>query len=566
MKHSDRESGTTIGPDGYFQRQGRHVMPVGVNYWPASCGVDMWQAWPEKEMQHDLDVVRDLGLNCVRFFLRWPDFEPELGRYDATMFERLRQFMGWCAERELLAHPALVTGFMSGGFFWPKGKEQRNLYTDPTMVKHSAELCRRAAAVLAPFHSTMLAIDLGNELGCADAWGTSPAAIRRWCEAVTSAIREEYPHALIVSGLDSGQVIHDSGWRLGEQPGTDFYSVHTYPVPTWNVVPFDGMTDPFCQAILPFNTLAARSFGPVMVQEFSSILTCGKPECESYLKAILPACRDHGANGFLWWCLRDVQARIHPYVKSGFEGRLGLVDAADRVKPSLACVVDFFRSLADWTPPERRATEIGIYWPREYYRQENERNPGNEPSALWRRMFAAHYLLTRLGHKVGIVRGDRPFEPALKTLVITGAALTTTEAEQLEAWVRQGGRVIWSSPGWAQWTPGYDAMGGAQPVDIRAGTPASIDCFGQRWDLAHFAPDGRVDVRVTSASVLAAAGDGRPILLSNRLGKGQVVCALPMVEDSVIAVATDRAARDRWRAFYAGLMREVGHPGASQER
>ena len=332
----------TLGADGYFRRSGRCLMPVGVNYWPASCGVEMWAAWPEEEIRHDLHAVKALGLNCIRFFLRWPVFEPELGRYDERMFERLRQFMGWCAERDLLAHPALVTGFMSGAHYWPAGKDQRNLYTDPLMLERSAALCRKAAAVLAPFHDTMLAVDLGNELGCADASGTPPAAIRTWCKTVTGAIRETYPRALIVSGLDCGQAIHDGGWRLGEQPGTDFYSAHTYPVPGWNVVAFDGMTDPFCQAILPFNVRVMRTFGPVMVQEFSSILICGQPQVESYLNTLLPACLEAGANGFLWWCLRDVRAAVHPYLKSGFEGRLGLVDAADRVKPSLECVMRFF--------------------------------------------------------------------------------------------------------------------------------------------------------------------------------------------------------------------------------
>jgi MoaA/NifB/PqqE/SkfB family radical SAM enzyme len=70
--------------EGFFSRGGERLVPVGVNYWPASCGVEMWQAWPEDEIRHDLDVVRDLGLNCVRFFLRWQEFEPAEGRYDGT--------------------------------------------------------------------------------------------------------------------------------------------------------------------------------------------------------------------------------------------------------------------------------------------------------------------------------------------------------------------------------------------------------------------------------------------------------------------------------------------------
>ena len=75
-----------LTPDGYFARGRGRVTPVGVNYWPASRGVEMWRMWPAAEIQRDLDLTRALGLNCVRFFLRWEDFEPQPGRYDPACF------------------------------------------------------------------------------------------------------------------------------------------------------------------------------------------------------------------------------------------------------------------------------------------------------------------------------------------------------------------------------------------------------------------------------------------------------------------------------------------------
>ncbi len=552
----------TLAADGYFRRGDRYLMPVGINYWPASCGVDMWQAWPAQEIQHDLDLVKSLGLNCVRFFLRWPDFEPTLGHHDERMFDRLRQLLHWCAERDLLAHPALITGFMSGGHFWPADKGQRNLYADPLLVERSAALCRRAAAVIAPFHADLLAVDLGNELGCADAWSAPPAAIRAWCDTVTNAIRETYPQALIVSGLDSGQVNCDYGWRLGEQPGTNFYSAHTYPVPNWNVVPFDGMTDPFCQAILPFCVLAMRNFGPVMVQEFSAILTCGKAEIDSYLDAVLPACLAAGANGFLWWCLRDVRATVHPYLKAGFESRLGLLDANDQVKPTLAGTLRFLQQTRDWSPPPAPAPapETALYWPLHYYRRDNPENPGNDPSATCRRMLAAYYLLGLAGRQVAIVRGGQPWPATVKTLVIPGALLTSPEIEALAAWVKAGGRVLWSGPAWPQWTETCDALLGAQPVDIRTPKTVQVDCFGAQWTLPHFPAEGRVAIRLLTATPVATGDDGTPVVLVNRLGAGRVVWVAPIPEETVATQAADRPARDRWQAWYNGLLALLDTP------
>src|SRR5438094_6159990 len=107
-----QSSGLTLDADVYFSRDGARLVPMGVNYWPGSCGVEMWRAWPHAEIQHDLDVVIQLRLNSVRFFLRWQDFEPEAGQYAEVMFQRLEQFLGWCLERNLLAQPSLFVGWM----------------------------------------------------------------------------------------------------------------------------------------------------------------------------------------------------------------------------------------------------------------------------------------------------------------------------------------------------------------------------------------------------------------------------------------------------------------------
>ena len=102
-----------------------------------------------------------------------------------------------------------------------------------------------------------------------------PQAVIDWCTAINDAIRSVYPQALIISGNEQNQVLNDRGWRFGQQPGTDLYSMHGYPVPAWHSVDFDGMTDPLCQSLLPFYTQVARAFGPVMVQEFGTIVTFG---------------------------------------------------------------------------------------------------------------------------------------------------------------------------------------------------------------------------------------------------------------------------------------------------
>jgi endo-1,4-beta-mannosidase len=289
------DTAITLAPDGYFRRAGERFVPAGVNYWPASCGVEMWARWPEAEIRHDLDVVAGLGLNTVRFFLRRQDLEPEPGRYDETMFARLAQLLGWFRERGLYAQPSLFVGWMSGGVFWPAWREGRNVFADPFLVERGIAFARRAAQVIAPFHDCVAGVDQGNELCCLpDSSQAPPAAVAAWCAAISRGVHEAYPQALVVSGNEQAQVATDSGWRFGQQPGTDFGSMHGYPVPNWHPVGFDGMTDPLCQSLLPFYTQIARAYGPVMLQEFGTIVTFGKAQQESYLHGMLPAAWEAG--------------------------------------------------------------------------------------------------------------------------------------------------------------------------------------------------------------------------------------------------------------------------------
>lgn len=546
--------GITLNKDGYFRRNGERFVPVGVNYWPASCGVEMWAHWPVAEIQHDLDVLAPLGLNCIRFFLRWEDFEPEAGVYDQTQFERLAQFLQWCVERDIVAQPTLFVGFMSGGIYWPQWKGERNLFADGVMLERSAAFAREAARVIQPFHSHIMGIDQGNELCCLpESREAPPAAVENWCQAVCAAVRETYPEAMMVSGNEQNQIVADTGWRLGQQGGTDYYSMHAYPVPNWHPITFDGLMDPLAHTLLPFYIKVARAFGPVLAQEFGSIVTMGTRPQDTYLRAILPACWEAGANGFLWWCLRDITATVQPYIKNSFESTLGLIDADDQIKPGLEYFLEFARSRAAAPAPDEPAT-IGLYWAKNYYPRDNPADPGNEPALVAPRLTAAHYMLQSLGHHVAIVRGDLPLENIPDALVVCGARLDGQEIAALETWVRAGGKLLWHGPDPFNWNPCCARLLGAVPVDYRAHLPVSIDFGGRFCTFATFPRGLRAEVETTSAVVVARDQDGVAVVLKHKLEAGSVVCALPLVEDSIISIAGQRAARDEWKSWYQAAL------------
>ena len=558
--HGAHGTGFTLDAQGYFVRGGARVVPIGVNYWPASCGVEMWQAWPEDEIRHDLDVVRELGLNCVRFFLRWQEFEPEADGYDAAAFARLERLMGFFRERDLLAQPSLFVGFMSGGTFWPPWKGGRNLFADAGMVARSAAFARRAAQTLKPFAPWIAGVDYGNELDCA---GESVPAgvlnVRAWCRAVSAAFREIWPDALLVSGVSNGPLSSDGGWRYGDDLGADFLSVHPYPVPFWQGSRFDGLRDPFAQAFLPYSVAAVRAFGPVMAQEFGTLITAGRAPQDAYLRAVLPAAWERGANGFLWWCLRDIRSRATNYVKNGMEGTLGLVDEADRVKPGLEYYLEFARSLPDRPVPAREA-EVALYWPKHYWPAEDPGHTGNDPRTLHNRLLIAYHLLTINGRKVTVARGGQPVPEGVRAMVITGAHLDADEAAALDAWVADGGRLLWHGPRWTEWGPDMARLLGARPADFRLQQSAEVALFGRRWsfDFWMTPENARLELAPAGARPLACDAGGFPLVWRHDRGRGCVVFALPVVEEAALALLRDPGARDAWSGWYDGALAEVG--------
>lgn len=545
----------TLSPEGYFQRDGQLFFPVGVNYWAASCGVEMWQQFPEEEIQRDLELIGNLGLNTVRFFLRWQDFEPQPGWYDEQMFDRLAEFCRWCQQRGVLMQPSLFVGWMSGGLFYPNWKEGRNFYADVMMRERAALFARKAAAMIAPFAEHCIGIDLGNELTCLpDCRTCEPDDVIGWTRTITDAIRQAYPAALIVSGTDQNTLVADVGWRLGAMPGCDFYSVHGYPVPGWHPVPFDGMTDPYMQSLLPAYTRIARAFGPVMLQEFGTIATFGPNQQDAYLRAMLPAVHKAGANGYLYWCLRDIRAEVFPYTSNGMESNLGLVDEYDRVKPGLEFFLEFAASIQKTPPPRKPAGDLGVYFPRWYYRRGVPENSGQTPEQASRALVTALYLLRRLRLRTSIVRGDLPLPEGLKILVIPGVYLTNAEAQSLLPWVRGGGKVIWTAPDPMNWGPAYIELLGAVVVDHRYGGAVNVRSMGKDWVMQSFPRGNHVEVEPRTAEVVNRDERGLPMTLRNTVGNGRVVAVLAEVEETVARLGGERQIRDAWMAFYGALL------------
>ncbi len=74
----------------------------------------MWQRFDAGEIREDFARIAGLGLDTVRFFLRWDDFQPAPDRLDPVMLDRLETVVTLAAGAGLRSVPTLFCGHMSG--------------------------------------------------------------------------------------------------------------------------------------------------------------------------------------------------------------------------------------------------------------------------------------------------------------------------------------------------------------------------------------------------------------------------------------------------------------------
>src|SRR5512137_1083359 len=118
---------------------------VGCNYWASHAGTRMWSDWQPAVVDADLQQLAGAGLQVLRVFPLWPDFQPltllrggagapveyrfgeeplpddECGRAGVSQaaLERFAAFADLAQARGLQLVVGLVTGWMSGRLFVP---------------------------------------------------------------------------------------------------------------------------------------------------------------------------------------------------------------------------------------------------------------------------------------------------------------------------------------------------------------------------------------------------------------------------------------------------------------
>ena len=367
---------------------------LGINYWPRRSAMAMWRRFDPGEIREDFARIAGLGLDTVRFFLRWDDFQPTPETIDPTMLARLEAVADIAAEAGLQTMPTLFCGHMSGVNWLPPwsldpasrhgrfraiaGEAETpygigDFYCGPLL--DAQLLFARAAGERLRAHPAVFAWDLGNEFSNVRE-PSSDADAANWSRRLTAAL-EESSGIRVTAGTHGEDLTRDRALRLSSLCAPfAFATMHGYSVYSAFA---RSRLDP---EVVPFLAMLAAAFShkPVLFTEFGNP-TCPPGKLSPYERVALPgeppnptvspddpvlaayACLDEdemaaycrnvlerlhadGRLGAYWWCWADYDAALRtqpPFDRAPHELSFGLVRSDGSEKPVAAALGAFAR-------------------------------------------------------------------------------------------------------------------------------------------------------------------------------------------------------------------------------
>ncbi len=350
---------------------------IGCNYWASHAGTSMWRDWRPEVVDADFAALAAKGLDTLRVFPLWSDFQPitqlrcwganrrEIrfgeeplpdtaeGRagMDARMLDRFHDFCVLAAKHRMRLVVGLLTGWMSGRLFVPPALEGLNVITDPLALVWEVRYLRAFIARLRT-ESAIIAWDLGNECNCMGQVATREQAAH-WTATVADAIRASDPTRPVVSGMHS-LVPADKPWTISDQAEhCDLLTTHPYPFWCAHTVQ-DGPADPRTTFHATAETRLYADLGgkPCFAEEIGTMgpMVCNDADAAAFVRVNLHSLWANDCRGMLWWCGFD-QGHLAgaPYDWTAVERELGMFDAGGRPRALLGEFARF-RAFLDGLP------------------------------------------------------------------------------------------------------------------------------------------------------------------------------------------------------------------------
>ena len=515
---------------------------TGINYWESKHATRMWHEFSPEIVEEDMKVMAEAGIDSLRVFPLWPDFQPLTvayaesydGEYEFMLNgehlpdtpagkagvseEACRNFETFCALAEkyhLKLVVGLVTGHMSFENFLPPAFVRRDIYTDPTVIKWLLRYVRYFVGRMKN-QPAIVGWDLGNEVANMLQKKDTPDAFHVWCRAIADTIRLADPSRPVVTGFASQGGIKGRFDLTEISEYADVHTVHPYNI-------FELREETICSMMsflnLAFGTRFAEDISglPTFLQEFGAIgyLTCTEKEEALFYRGALATAFAYGCHGLMWWCAFD-QGSIDfsPYDFNNIGSQYGFF-REDRSPKLIAAENNIFRALTaafpEGLPPMIRDAVVLV--------------PRDDDKSVYPYARTAFGLLKRAGLDPTfayaldpIPDSDLYFLPGVKS----GKAITKRRWSELLEKVRAGATLYLSLDG-ALFREIPETAGVMVHSRVARNKHHDLTLNGK---LLPFDTAIEYEAEPTTAKVLAYDADGKPFFFENDLGKGKVFFSL----------------------------------------
>lgn len=514
---------------------------LGCNYWASHAGTNMWKDWRPDVVEADLKQISDAGMQVIRVFPIWPDFQPIIQFYSGggslkeirfkdgplpgsgpgkdgmslEMLAHFKEFADLAQKHNIKLVVGLVTGWMSGQLFIPQALEGRKILSDPTSIMWQVRMVRNMVHEFKN-HPAILAWDLGNECNVMEEVESSQVAYV-WTASITNAIKSEDQTHIVVSGMHSLSSGSDAKWKIQDQAElTDLLTTHPYPfwTPHTNQDPANTIRTIMHSAAetrmysdiggKPCLVEETGIMGPMEANEFSKT---------GFLRSILFNNWAQDCHGLMWWCAYDQnQLDFPPYEWAAVERDLGLF-RTDRSPKPVVDELSKFRKFLDGLPfeslPERKKEAVCIL---------------TDGQDQWGVAYSSFILAKQAGFDIEFQHGNQPIKDAQLYILpsIKGLSLINrTDWLGILDRVKEGA-ILYISYDQGFLSHFLEPAGFEVVTSQNRNEQASF--ISSDGNIKSFMMNAgrKLNVKTTTAKVLAHEKDGNPIFTVNNYGKGKI--------------------------------------------
>jgi len=332
---------------------------IGCNYWSSTQGIYMWRNWEEDVVKKDLYELSKYGIDTIRVFPLWSDFQPieyqrsSLGdsmklhdKYldntllgkagiDKVMMERFEKLLDFALDNNMSVVVGLITGFMSGKHFYPPAFQREYPLTSHFAMVWEQKFIR-AFVTYFKDHKAIKAWNLGNECNTMTFGEFKREDAVLWSGMVVDAIRSVDNVRPIYSGMHGLKI--DKIWNISDQGELcDALTVHPYPMftPLCDIDPMNSIRG-ILHAAAEAKYYEGVGEKPCLIEEINTLgpMVCSEENASHYIRRVLLSGFSYDTLGLLWWCgFEQNKLDYSPYCDCALERELGLLYTDYTPKP-----------------------------------------------------------------------------------------------------------------------------------------------------------------------------------------------------------------------------------------